>query len=173
MLLKPKKTRLPAEKGYWYISAIVLGFNDALVELTAALAGFTMALQNNQLIILAGVTTGVAATLSMAASEFLSQEADNNANNSYLSALYTGIAYLITVAILLIPFFIFDNPMLSLSFCLLFAGLIIVIFTYVTSRLRGASFKYSCLQMLSISFGVAAIAFMISWGAKTWWGITV
>ena len=86
-----------------YISAIVLGLNDALVEMTGALAGFTMALHDNRLIALAGLTTGVAATLSMAASEFLAKKADPAARHPYTAAIYTGTTYLITVALLLCP----------------------------------------------------------------------
>ena len=50
-----------------YISSMVLGLNDALVELTGALAGFTLALNDNRMVGMAGFITGVAATLSMAA----------------------------------------------------------------------------------------------------------
>ena len=52
-----------------YAGSIVLGLNDALVELTGALAGLTLALQNVKLIALSGLITGIAASMSMAASE--------------------------------------------------------------------------------------------------------
>ena len=60
-----------------YIGSIVLGLNDALVELTGALAGFTLALQNSRLIAIIGLITGFAASLSMAASEYLSTKAES------------------------------------------------------------------------------------------------
>lgn len=156
-----------------YISAIVLGMNDALVELTGALAGFTIALGNNRLIAMAGLTTGVAATLSMAAAEFLSQEAAKDSKKSWDAAFFTGIAYLITVAILLAPFFICERPLPALTLSLCFAALIIFCFTWVTSRLNNTSFARTFLRMLSISFSVAAIAFAISWCARLWWGIEI
>jgi rubrerythrin len=59
-----------------YISSIVLGLNDALVELTGALAGFTLALQNTNLIGVTGLITGIAASLSMGASEYLSTKSE-------------------------------------------------------------------------------------------------
>lgn len=58
-----------------YASSVVLGLNDALVELTGALAGLTLALRNVQLIALSGLITGIAAAFSMAASEYLSTQA--------------------------------------------------------------------------------------------------
>jgi VIT1/CCC1 family predicted Fe2+/Mn2+ transporter len=60
-----------------YISLMVLGLNDALVELTGALAGFTLAFDDNTMIGLAGFITGVAATLSMTASEYLAKKAES------------------------------------------------------------------------------------------------
>lgn len=175
MAIRRKKeiVEMARKGGACYISAIVLGLNDALVELTGALAGFTMALPNNRLIILAGFTTGVAATLSMAAAEFLSQESDPNQLKPYTAATVTGVSYLITVAILLLPYFIFSTPLVALGVCLCLAALIIMAFTWVTSKVRGTSFRHDFTQMLLISFSVAAIAFAISWSAKIWWGIDV
>jgi VIT1/CCC1 family predicted Fe2+/Mn2+ transporter len=76
----------------------VLGLNDALVELTGALAGLTLALQNGQLIALTGLITGTAAALSMAASEYLSVRAEGERTNPARAAIYTGIANILTVA---------------------------------------------------------------------------
>lgn len=156
-----------------YIDAVILGLNDALVELTGALAGFTIGLHNSKLIILAGITTGVAATLSMTASEFLAKEVETRQTNSYFAAFCTGSAYLAATAILLLPFFIFAQPFTALIFSFIFAALIIIAFTYVASKIRRASFIRGCLQMLAISFGVAALSFLISWLAKSWWNIDI
>jgi rubrerythrin len=56
-----------------YVGSMVLGLNDALVELTGALAGLTFAFQNTRLTALAGLITGIAASLSMATSEYFQQ----------------------------------------------------------------------------------------------------
>lgn len=156
-----------------YIDAVILGLNDALVELTGALAGFTIGLHNSKLIILAGITTGVAATLSMTASEFLAKEVETRQNNSYFAAFCTGSAYLVTTAILLLPFFIFPQPFMALIISFVFAALIIVAFTYTSSKIRHTSFMRDCLQMIVISFSVAALSFFISWLAKSWWNIDI
>ena len=50
-----------------YISSMVLGLNDALVELTGTLAGLTFALAKSNVVGLAGLITGIAASLSMSA----------------------------------------------------------------------------------------------------------
>jgi VIT1/CCC1 family predicted Fe2+/Mn2+ transporter len=59
-----------------YIGSMVLGLNDALVELTGVLAGLTLALQNTRLVAMTGFITGIAASLSMSASEYLSTKSD-------------------------------------------------------------------------------------------------
>ena len=43
------------EERLHYIGAMVLGLNDALVELTGSLAGFTFAMQNTKIIALSGL----------------------------------------------------------------------------------------------------------------------
>lgn len=97
------------EEGLNYMSAVVLGLNDALVEFTGALAGYTFALQHPKLVALTGGITGIAAALSMAASEYLSTRADNDGKNAVKASVYTGIAYLITVIALILPFVLMQN----------------------------------------------------------------
>lgn len=156
-----------------YISSMVLGLNDALVELTGALAGFTLALDNNRMVGMAGFITGVAATLSMAASEYLSKKADTSEKHPLKAATYTGVAYMFTVAFLLLPYIVFDNPLTALGFCLLDAGLIILGFTYFVSVVRKESFLRGFTEMLTISFSVAGISFLIGWAARSWLNLDV
>jgi VIT1/CCC1 family predicted Fe2+/Mn2+ transporter len=88
-----------------YMGSVVLGLNDALVELTGALAGFTFAIQNNKIIAMIGLITGISASLSMASSEFLSKRQEDEKENAFLASAYTGTAYIITVILLILPFF--------------------------------------------------------------------
>ena len=154
-----------------YISSMVLGLNDALVELTGALAGFTFALGNTTTIAMAGFITGSAATLSMAASEYLSKKNDPTEAHPVKAAVYTGIAYMIVETMLLIPYCCFASPLAALFFCLFNAGLVILIFTFYVSVVRKEPFKPAFFEMIGISFGVAALSFCIGWGARTLLGI--
>ena len=154
-----------------YIGSMVLGLNDALVELTGALAGFTLALGSNATVGLAGFITGVAATLSMAASEYLSKKSDPHEKHPIKAAVYTGIAYLITVTLLLLPYVLTSSPYLALGICLFTAACIIFVFTFFVSVVRREAFRPQFLEMLCISFGVAAVSFLIGWAARTWLGI--
>jgi len=91
------------EERLQYVGSMVLGLNDALVELTGTLAGLTFALQNTRIIALSGLITGISATLSMASSEFLSAKSEGQ-KDAVKSSIYTGIAYLLTVALLILPY---------------------------------------------------------------------
>ena len=153
-----------------YVGAIVLGLNDALVELTGALAGFTLALKNTKLISLVGLVTGISAALSMAASNYLSSRAENDPRAGK-SALYTGFAYIITVILLILPFLLLANPFLALAITLATAVLIICLFNYYLSTAKDLNFVRRFLEMALISLGVAALSFGIGYVLKNVMGI--
>ena len=156
-----------------YIGSVVLGLNDALVELTGVLAGLSLALQNTKVIGLVGLITGIAAALSMAASEYLSTKAEENENLAARSALYTGIAYIFTVIALILPYFLFRNYLICLAVTLLVAVLIIFLFNFYISVAKGYDFKKRFAEMLIISLGVALISFGIGFVIRNFFGIDV
>lgn len=161
------------EERLQYASSMVLGLSDALVELTGALAGLTLALQNVQLIALSGMITGVAAALSMASSEYLSTRAEKSQKKPGKAALYTGLAYIITVALLITPYLLLDNVFICLAIVLVTAILIIAAFNYYISVAKGESFKKRFLEMAGLSLGVATLSFVISYFIRLWLGVDI
>ncbi|MBN2115267.1 MAG: VIT1/CCC1 transporter family protein [Anaerolineales bacterium] len=156
-----------------YAGSIVLGLNDALVELTGALAGLTLALQDVKLIALSGLITGIAASLSMAASEYLSTRSEDTSKHPVRAAIYTGIAYIITVALLVLPYLLFENYILDLIITLSIAVVIIAVFNYYISVAKGESFRTRFLEMAGLSLGVATFSFIIGYFIRIWLGIEV
>jgi VIT1/CCC1 family predicted Fe2+/Mn2+ transporter len=144
-----------------YIGAMILGLNDALVELTGALAGFTFALQNPRLIIITGLITGVAAALSMAGSEYFSTKSEGGEKKPGKSALYTGTAYFITVILLILPYILIQNFLISFSLTIIIAILIIYIFNYYIAVVKDLSFRKRFTEMALVSLGIAALSFGI------------
>jgi vacuolar iron transporter family protein len=161
------------EERLQYAGSIVLGLNDALVELTGALAGFSLALQNTKLIAMAGLITGIAASFSMAASDYLSKKADDTGKNAGKSATYTGLAYLFTVALLILPYLIFTNYLVCLGLTLAIAILIIFVFNYYISVAKDLDFRRRFTEMAVISLGVSALTFGISFFIKKALGVDV
>lgn len=157
-----------------YAGSIVLGLNDALVELTGALAGLTLALGNARIVALAGFVTGFAASLSMAASGYLQgkEEADQNAAKSPLkAAVYTGTTYLLTVLILIAPYLIFSSIYVSLAVTLAFAILIVAGYTFYITVAKNLRFWPRFLEMALISLSVAALSFIVGWLLQHLFGI--
>ncbi len=150
------------EESLHYAGSIVLGLNDALVELTGTLAGLTFALQNTQLVAVSGLITGIAAALSMSASEFLSTLSEKDSRKKPgKAALYTGIAYFITVTLLILPYLLIKNVFISLAVMLGIAILIIMAFTFYSAVVNNESFLKRFGTMAAISMGVAALSFGI------------
>lgn len=160
------------EERLQYVGSMVLGLNDALVELTGSLAGFTFAMQNTRLIALSGLIIGISATFSMASSEFLAARSEGR-DDALKSCAYTGIAYLVTVALLILPYLIFGNSqyMLALICMLVVVILIIAVFTYYTSVAQDQPFGSRFWEMAIISVGVAVISFVVGILAKKFLGV--
>ena len=160
------------EERLQYVGSMVLGMNDALVELTGSLAGFTFAMQNTRLIALSGLIMGISATFSMASSEFLAAKSEGR-GDAFKSCCYTGIAYLITVALLILPYLLLDNSnyMTALFSMLLVVILIIAGFTYYISVAQGEKFKPRFLEMSLISISVAVLSFFVGILAKQFLGV--
>lgn len=166
--------QLAARSPLSYIGSVVLGLNDALVEFTGALAGFTLALDDTRIVALTGGITGIAAALSMAASEYLSTKSARNSGKRPLrAALFTGIAYIITVAVLVLPYMLFSQALVALGVMLAAALGIIALFTYYYAVVRRERFRCRFTEMAVLSFSVAGISFLIGYLLKTVTGINI
>ena len=140
---------------------------------TGALAGLTLALQNTKLIALSGLITGIAAAMSMAASEYLSTRSEKTSKHPVRAAVYTGIAYIITVIFLILPYLLFTQYIVALAFTLLNAITIIGLFNYYLSVAKDLSFRRRFTEMAAISMGVAFISFIVGILVSKAFGVTV
>lgn len=178
-----------------YAGSIILGLNDALVELTGMLAGLTFAISNTRLVAIAGLITGIAAAFSMAASEYLSTKTDalngckdRNAvdgkdsvdkasdrkdneegfrnkdrwvKSAGKAAVYTGITYIITVLLLVFPYFLVDSAYAALFLTLFVSVIIIGVFSFYLSVARGISFRKRFAEMVGLCFSVSGMTFLL------------
>ena len=160
------------EESLQYVGSMVLGLNDALVELTGSLAGFVFALQNNRLIALSGLIVGISATFSMASSEFLAARSEGR-SDALKSCSYTGIAYLLTVVALIAPYLLLPAGSYIPALICMLAVVILIIggFTYYTSVAQDRPFKSRFLEMAGISITVAVVSFIVGILAKQFLGV--
>ncbi|QHI68575.1 VIT1/CCC1 transporter family protein [Tichowtungia aerotolerans] len=161
------------EERLQYTGSVVLGLNDALVELTGALAGLTLALRDTGLIALTGSITGIAAAFSMAASEYLSTKSEDTEKHPAKASVYTGVAYIFTVIILIIPYLIFQNYFVCLGVTLALGIGIIAAFNYYISVAKDLNFRKRFIEMTGLSLGVAAISFLIGFLLRHFTGIEI
>ncbi len=162
------------EERLQYVGAMVLGLNDALVELTGTIAGLSFALQNTRIVALSGIITGISATLSMAASNYLAERADGNPN-ALKSSVYTGVAYVITVSLLVLPYLLLPDTLWAVALVMMIAVVVLIIlaFNYYISVAKSLPFRRRFTEMVSISLGVAVIAFLIGLLAKALLGVNI
>lgn len=161
------------EERLLYAGSVVLGLNDALVELTGALAGLTLAFRDVKIIALSGLITGIAASLSMAASEYLSTSSEETEKHPVKAAIITGIAYIITVALLILPYLILDNVFLCLGIALATSVIVIAVFNFYISVARDESFGKNFLKMAGLSLSIAAFSFFLGYFIRQWFGVEV
>ena len=162
------------EERLHYVGSMVLGLNDALVELAGSIAGFTFALQNTRLVALSGLIVGISATFSMASSEFLSAKSEGR-SDALKSCSYTGIAYLITVVLLVLPYLLFSPAQYVAALVCMLAIIVLIItaFTYYTSVAMDQPFRSRFFEMVGISLGVAVLSFAVGILAKRFLGVEV
>ncbi|NLE09645.1 MAG: rubrerythrin family protein [Dehalococcoidales bacterium] len=156
-----------------YVGSMIRGLNDALVELTGALAGFTFALQDSKLVAMTGLITGIAASLSMGSTEYLAVKSETSKRSPLKSSLYTGIAYVITVVFLVLPYLLVSNVFIALGIMIFDALIVIIVFNFYMAVARDESFLKNFRTMAVISLGVAALSFGIGYAVRMFLGVDI
>ena len=154
-----------------HYGSIVLGISDALIEMTGVLAGLTFALKDLKLVALSGLVTGIAASLSMGASEFLSKRAESQDSLPIKAAFYTLASYLFVVILLISPYLLIEQgrfglepQILSLSLTLCMGVLIVAGFNKWISAKQNQPFFSRFLEMLGILAIVTTVSYAIGIG---------
>ena len=154
-----------------HYGSIVLGISDALIEMTGVLAGLTFALKDLKLVALSGLVTGIAASLSMGASEFLSKRAESRDSLPIKAAFYTLASYLFVVILLISPYLLIEQgrfglepQILSLSLTLCMGVFVVAGFNKWISEKQNQPFFSRFLEMLGILAIVTAVSYAIGMG---------
>ena len=162
--------RMAHKNNFRSAGAIVLGMHDALVSLTGLIAGLAVAMADRYVIILTAVIASITASLSMGASNYLAVRADGG-RRAFISALYTGVAYMATCAVLIVPFFVFENRVVEMAVMFAIAVAEIFGFNYYLGRMRQRPYMRNFLEMLGVCMGVSIVAFLIGLCANKCFGI--
>ena len=155
-----------------YTGDLVLGMHDALFEITGIIAGLTFAIENNRVIVMTGIIASVAASLSMAAANYMAQRTEDNPDAARC-AMYTGIMYIGTSAAIIAPFVFIDNRFWALGAMGAIAITIIFLFNLVTRCASTRPFLVRFIEMLSVCTAVSGASFIIGILAKHFLGVDV
>jgi VIT1/CCC1 family predicted Fe2+/Mn2+ transporter len=155
-----------------YISFIVLGLADALVEIAGIHAGSLGIYDSTELAGLAGIIAGAAASIAMASAAYAQAKAGFKGSAS-VSAVYTGISYFVTAVILATPYFLTKIMIEALSTSLVFAVLLIAFISFYGSVISGTVFRKDFIEVTGIMLGATVALYVLGVAIRQLTGMTI
>lgn len=154
------------EENLGYLGSMVLALNNSIQEFSGIAAGLTFAMGTNSRAIGATILiSGLAATLAMAASEYLSQKAESDRSGhgrSPLKAvLFAGGIYLFIVLMIVFPYLVIHDCRTALAVALCCVGIILAVFTFFMSVVKGLRYRTVLFEALGVALAVVAVSFLI------------
>ncbi|MDC4203327.1 MAG: VIT1/CCC1 transporter family protein [Candidatus Manganitrophus sp.] len=173
------------------IRNIFLGLNDGMVEILGAVSGFFASFGQNSLVLLAGLTTAVAGSLSMAAGAYVAVSSENEVRRTQeekarflvggtgeeprtepaiQSAAIVGVSYFIGASFPLLPVIFGAHTAL---WSILTAGTIIILVSMALAFLSGMDVKRRALTNLVIITVAAGVTYLIGMLVRNLLGIEI
>lgn len=147
-----------------YLGSIALALNNSAQEFTGIAVGLTFALHNAKATGSTTLVSGLAATLAMMASEYLSQKTEHHADakgKPLKAALYAGGIYFGMVLLIVAPYFILQNHIHAMLTTVSAVFIVMVIFTFFMSVVKDLKFSKVLLEALGITILVVAASYVI------------
>ncbi|MFA6104701.1 MAG: VIT1/CCC1 family protein [Victivallaceae bacterium] len=157
-----------------YLGSIALALNNSAQEFTGIAVGLTFALQNAKATGSTTLVSGLAATLAMMASEYLSQKTESREDvkgNPFKAALYAGGVYLFMVLLIVTPYFIFPSHIHAMLVTVAAVFIVMVIFSFFMSVVKDLRFSKVLLEGLAITVVVVIASYVIGIMASKYLGL--
>ncbi len=132
-----------------YMSFIVLGLADAVVEISGIHAGSLGIYKVTELAGIAGVVAGMAASIAMASAAY-AQAKQGFEGSAKWSAIYTGVSYMITAVLLAGPYFLTGSMVGALGTSLVIGVLLVAAMTYYDTIISARAFKRQFAEIAGI-----------------------
>ncbi len=155
-----------------YISFVVLGLADAVVEIAGIHAGSLGIYNSTRLAGLAGVIAGAAASVAMSSAAY-AQAKQGFQGSARLSAIYTGVSYFAAALILASPYFFTEIMTLAIGVSLLFAVLLVAFISFYSAVISGKPFTRDFLEIIGIMFGATLALYVLGTIIRYFLGITI
>lgn len=154
-----------------HLGSMVLAINNSIQEITGIVVGLTFALANALLVGKTALISGIAATLAMVASEYLSQKAESaDPAAPKRAAMYTGAIYIFVVSAVVTPYFVFSNHYAALGAAIGAVVIIVTVFTFFMSVVKSLDFKKALAEVSLITAGVVVLSLMAGMGMRMVFG---
>jgi vacuolar iron transporter family protein len=155
-----------------YMSFVVLGLADAIVEISGIHAGSLGIYSSTELTGLAGVIAGAAASMAMASAAY-AQAKQGFQGRAGISAAMTGVSYFVSAILLASPYFLTKDAILAMSVSLVIAVIILAFTNYYNSIISGANFLRDFLELAGIMFGATVLLLLLGEVIRHALGITI
>lgn len=155
-----------------YISFIVLGLADALVEIAGIHAGSLGIYNSTELAGFAGIVAGAAASIAMASAAY-AQAKTGFKGSATISAIYTGVSYFLTAVVLATPYFLTKIMVDALGISLFFAVILIAFISFYGSVISGSAFRKDFIEITAIMFGATVALYLLGTAIRYFAGIII
>ncbi len=153
-----------------YLSFIVLGLADAIVEITGVHAGFLGATSVTVMAGIAGLIVGLSAAISMASAAYLQAKSDPS-RDPVKSAIMTGLGYVGAVVILAAPYFLVSSMIVAFVISVIMGALLIAVFTFYSSIVFDRPFMREFIESTGLMLVTAFAAYLFGDIIGTHFGI--
>lgn len=161
-----------AEERIKYLGFIVLGLSDAIIEISGIHAGTLGVYENTVMAGLAGLIAGVAASMAMAAAAY-AQAKQGGMGRPGTSAMYTGVAYLLTAIVLAIPYFIIHEIFVAFAMSIALSIVILAYISTYSSVLYNRNYIREIVETTAIILGVSAALYILGTLISQVFGISI
>ncbi len=143
-----------------YLGFIILGLADAIIEITGVHAGFLGVTASTIIAGIAGLVVGISASLAMASAAYL-QAKQAEGSNPRISAIYTGVFYILAAVALATPYFMTHDMLVAFLSSLIIAIMLIGFFNFYSSVIFERKFAKEFLTSTVIILVTASISFIV------------
>jgi VIT1/CCC1 family predicted Fe2+/Mn2+ transporter len=155
-----------------YISFVVLGLADALVEIAGIHAGSLGIYNSTELTGLAGIVAGAAASLAMASAAF-AQAKQGFEGRPGLAAAYTGGSYFVAAVVLALPYFLTKQMLGAITLSLVFGLAMIAFVTWYNGVISGGRFLRDFSELAGVMLGATFALYVFGNVIRLAFGITI
>lgn len=155
-----------------YISFVVLGLADAIVEISGIHAGSLGIYSSTELTGLAGIVAGAAASIAMASAAY-AQAKQGFQGSASTSAVFTGVSYFVNAVILAMPYFLTKVMGVAIGISIFLAIVIIAFISYYNSIISNARFFRDFAELAGITLGASAALFVFGLVIRSVIGISI